>query len=258
MSGTAIVTGASAGIGEAFARTLAARGFDLVIVARDRSRLERLAAELRDAGAVQVDVVAADLTKREDLARVEDVVRHTPTLTLLVNNAGFGTKGPFADSDLEREDEEIRLNVLALVRLTRAALPGLIARRDGAIINVSSVQGFFPSPLVATYGATKAFVNSFTESIASEVEGKGIKIQALCPGFTRTEFQVRAGIKSGSIPSAVWMTPQAVAEASLAALDGGDLYCVPGVQYAALLGLEKVIPRAITRKITSALTRRFL
>src|SRR6185295_6518348 len=100
------------------------------------------------------------------------------TLTLLVNNAGFGTKGPFASSDLDREDEEIRLNVLALVRLTRAALPGLLARREGAIINVSSVQGFFPSPLVATYGATKAFVNSFTESIASEVEGKGVKIQA--------------------------------------------------------------------------------
>jgi len=252
------VTGASAGIGEAFARALAARGFDLVLVARDRSRLERLAVELRNAGAVQVDVVAADLTKPADLARVEDVARHTATLTLLVNNAGFGTKGPFASSDLEKEDEEIRLNVLALVRLTRAALPGFLARNEGAIINVSSVQGFFPSPLIATYGATKAFVNSFTESIASEVAGKGLKIQALCPGFTRTEFQVRAGIKGGSIPRAVWMTPQAVAEASLAAVERGDLYCVPGAQYAALVGLEKIIPRAITRRITSALTRRVL
>ncbi|HVU02147.1 MAG TPA: SDR family oxidoreductase [Polyangiaceae bacterium] len=256
MSDTAIVTGASAGIGAAFARALAARGKSLVLVARDGARLEGLAPELRAKGAPSVTVLPADLTAPADLVRVEQAVRSADGLSLLVNNAGFGTAGAFVKSSLDAEDREIRLNVLALVHLCHAAAPRLVARGSGGIINVSSVQGFFPSPFVATYGATKAFVTSFSEALAGELAGTGVTVQTLCPGFTRTEFQERAGMKTGDVPRSAWMTPESVVAASLEALDRGDALCVPGAQNAALVGLEKLIPRALTRKITARLNRR--
>jgi short-subunit dehydrogenase len=258
MSKTAIVTGASAGIGAEFARALAARGYDLLLIARDGMRLKELAERLRAESHVQATALAADLTDTIGLARAEEAVRSERELSLLVNNAGFGTAGAFARSDLTREDQEIRLNVLALVHLTHAALPGLIARGEGGIINVSSVQGFIPSAFIATYGATKAFVNSFTESLSSELAGTGVKVQTLAPGFTRTEFQTRANIKTDAVPTSAWMTPEAVVSASLRAFDRGDLLCVPGAQNQALLGLGKVLPRALTRKISTALAKRVL
>jgi short-subunit dehydrogenase len=256
MGKTAIVTGASAGIGAEFARALAARGFDLLLIARDGARLKDLAERLRAEKHIQATTLAADLTDRTGLARAEEAVRSERELSLLVNNAGFGTAGPFARSDLVREDEEIRLNVLALVHLTHAALPGLVARGEGGIINVSSVQGFMPSAYLATYGATKAFVNSFTESLASELRGTGVKIQTLAPGFTRTEFQARANMKTNDVPTKAWMTPEAVVKASLAALDRGESLCVPGAQNQAMMGLQKILPRAFTRRISTALARR--
>ncbi|HEX7670137.1 MAG TPA: SDR family oxidoreductase [Polyangiaceae bacterium] len=256
MGKTAIVTGASAGIGAEFARALAARGYDLLLIARDGARLKDLAERLRAEKHIQATTLAADLTDRTGLARAEEAVRSERELSLLVNNAGFGTAGLFARSDLAREDQEIRLNVLALVHLTHAALPGLIARGEGGVINVSSVQGFMPSAYLATYGATKAFVNSFTESVASELRGTGVKIQTLAPGFTRTEFQARANMKTEIVPTNAWMTPEAVVKASLAAFDRGDLLCVPGAQNQAMMGLEKFLPRALTRRISTALARR--
>ena len=158
----------------------------------------------------------ADLTQSMALRTVEEHVAGDDALELLVNNAGFGTTGPFARLDPDQEEAEICLNVLALVRLTRAALPGMIARGRGAIINVSSLAAFVPGPYDATYGATKAFVNSFTEALHEELCGTGVYVQTLCPGFTYTEFQQRAGIDISKIPTCAWMTPEAVVEASLA------------------------------------------
>jgi short-subunit dehydrogenase len=245
----ALVTGASAGIGEAFARRLARDGWDLVLVARNRERLEQLAAELRKAHGVEIEIEAADLTVPEELHTVEQRVADSDDLELLVNNAGFGTIGRFAALDADREEEEIRLNVVALVRLTRAALAGMTKRRRGAIINVSSLAAFQPAPSNATYGATKAFVNSFTESIYEELRGTGVQVQALCPGFTRTEFQSRAGINTTTIPSIAWMSADSVVDASLAGLKRGDVVCIPGFGNRVLANAVGAVPRPLVRRI---------
>lgn len=184
--GLAVVTGASSGIGKEFAEVLARRGYDLLIIARDTARLEALAASIRAGGAAAVEVLTADLTDEPALRAVEARVAAEPRLTLLVNNAGFGTSGPFAESDIDEEEREIRLNVLAVVRLARAALPGMVERRAGAVINVSSLASFMPGPYNATYYATKAYVTSFSEALHEEVRGTGVVVQALCPGFTHT------------------------------------------------------------------------
>jgi hypothetical protein len=250
------VTGASAGIGAAFARRLARDHFDLALVARSRDRLEELAAELEKAEGIACDVVVADLTDAVGLQRVADCVGGDDGLELLVNNAGFGTVGAFAELDADREEEEIRLNVVALTRLARAALPGLIARGRGGMINVSSMAAFQPAPLNATYAATKAFVNSFTEALHEELRGTGVKVQALCPGFTRTEFQERAGIDTGGVPSFAWMTAEAVVDSSLAALRRGEVVCVPGLGNRLLATAATAMPRAVVRRIVGAGARR--
>ena len=252
----ALVTGASVGIGEAFAARLAKDHYDLVIVARSRDRLDILADQLRKAHHVHVGVLAADLTKAADLRRVEERVAGERSLDLLVNNAGFGTTGRFADLDVDREEDEIRLNVLALVRLTRAALPGMIARGHGGIINVSSMSGFQPGPYTATYGGTKAFVNSFTEALSEELRGTGVKVQALCPGFTRTEFQERAGLDVSAIPSFAWMGAEAVVDASVAALERDQVICVPGIGNRLLATLGSSAPRRISARLLGAVMKR--
>jgi hypothetical protein len=252
------VTGASAGIGAAFARRLAQEHFDVALVARSRERLAALAAELEKAHGIACDVMPADLTVAAELQRVADAVAGDAGLELLVNNAGFGTVGPLAELDPEREEEEIRLNVTALVRLTRAALPGLIARGHGSIINVSSMAGFQPTPFNATYAATKAFVTCFTESLHEELRGTGVRVQALCPGFTRTEFQERAHIDTGGIPSFAWMTAESVVESSLAALRRGAVVYVPGFGNRLLATAATAMPRAAVRYVVGAASRRFL
>ncbi len=253
----ALVTGASAGIGAAFAERLAKERYNLVLVARNGDRLETLAKRLRKDCGIQVEVLPTDLTQPAELRIVEQLVAGEARLDLLVNNAGFGTVGRFADLDADREEEEIRLNVVALVRLTRAALPGMIARRRGAIINVSSMAAFQPGPYNATYSATKAYVNHFTEALHEELRGTGVTVQALCPGFTRTEFQERAGIDVSAIPSFAWMTPDAVADAALAALRNGEVVCVPGLGNRALMALVSLVPRTLTRRITGTLGKRY-
>jgi hypothetical protein len=251
----ALVTGASTGIGAAFAARLAHDGHDVIIVARSRPRLEALADRLHKAHGVTVKVVAADLTDADALRRVERVV-HDSELDLLVNNAGFGTAGPFAHLGVAKEEEEIRLNVLALMRLTHAALSGMIKRRRGAIINVSSLSAFQPMAFNATYAATKAFVNSFTESLHEELRGTGVRVQALCPGFTRTEFQERAGINASDVPGFAWMSPATVADASLHALRRGNVICVPGLANRALASVVGVLPRRVTRRVSGILGKR--
>ncbi len=250
----ALVTGASAGIGAAFAEKLAQAGYDLVIVARDRQRLEKLADKLQQADRVSVEVLPADLTDPTELHIVERVIADN-ALDLLVNNAGFGTYGKFAELDPDREESEVRLNVIALQRLTRAALPGMIERGRGFIINVSSMAGFQPGPYNVTYGATKAFVNSFTEGLYEELRGTGVHVQALCPGFTRTEFQERAGIDMERVPSLAWMEADEVVAASLAALEDRDIICVPGIANRVVSTLAGALPRSVTRRIVSYLVK---
>ena len=252
------VTGASTGIGAAFARRLARDGFDLALVARSRQRLQSLASELRAGNGISCDVVPADLTQAEDLRGIEQLVADDAALELMVNNAGFGTAGRFAELDPDREEEEIRLNVVALTRLTRAALPRLISHGRGGVINVSSLAAFQPAPLNATYGATKAFVNSFTEALHEELRGTGVHVQVLCPGFTRTEFQDRAGIDASGIPSFAWMTPEAVVDASLAGLRRGDVVCVPGVANRVVAATTAAVPRSVLRRIVGVAVRRML
>lgn len=245
----ALVTGASSGIGLAFAERLGRDGYDLILVARRRERLDKLATRLHREHGIEAEALPADLAQSEELAVVEELIAGSGTLDLLVNNAGFGTTGNFAELDPDREAEEIRLNVLALTRLTRAALPGMIKRGHGAVINVSSLAALQPGPFMATYSATKAYVVQFTDALHEELRGTGVQIQALCPGFTRTEFQQRAGIDTSKLPPFVWMTAAAVVDASLAALGNGEPVYVPGLANRALNTIGSVVPRSLTRRI---------
>jgi len=254
----ALVTGASTGLGAVFAEALARQQYELTIVARNQARLVALAERLQHHYGVAVQVMAADLTHADALRQIETWVNTASCLDLLVNNAGFGTIGPFAQLDVNEEEAEICLNVVALMRLTRAALPGMLARGHGAIINVSSMAAFMPGPYDATYAATKAFVNSFTEALHEELRGTGVYVQALCPGFTPTEFQQRAGVKSANIPAYAWTTPEAVVEASLQALRHGQLLCVPGLLNRCLALLVGAMPRRLVRRVTGVLARRVL
>ena len=253
----ALVTGASAGIGEAFAKARAERHHDVVLVARRRDRLEALAKDLAERHRVAASVEVADLAEDADLGRLAALVAADPP-DLLVNNAGFGTMGHFAELEPERELEEIRLNVIALVRLTRAALPGMLARRRGGIVNVSSLAGENPGPFTATYAATKAYVTSFSESLHEEVRGSGVIVQALLPGFTRTEFQEVAGVDPGIVPGFAWMSPEDVVAASLAALRRREAVCIPGAGNRLLGGLSGLAPRGLARRVLGTLQRRNL
>jgi len=254
----ALVTGASAGIGAAFAHQLAAEGTDLVLVARNAERLDAIAQALQAEHGIEVRVLRADLTTAEGRRLVGDAAADDDRLDLLVNNAGFGTAGRFATLDADAEEREIQLNVLALVRLTRAALPGMLARGGGAIINVSSLAGFQPGPFNATYGATKAYVNSFSEALAEEVRGSGVRVQVLCPGFTRTEFQERAGIDASRVPAFAWMTADEVAAESLRGLRGGSVVFVPGRANRATASFTGLLPRWLVTRALGASAKRFL
>jgi len=246
----ALVTGASSGIGYAFALALADRGHDLVLVARDTARLDALAKELGDAYGASAEVLSADLSDATGLAAVEArLADATRPVDLVVNNAGFGTSGHFAELPIDREQQEIQLNVLALVRLTHAALGGLIERGRGGVINVSSIAAYQPTPGNATYGATKAFVSSFTQAVHEELKGTGVKCMVLAPGFTRTEFQVRGGFDSSAVPGFLWQDAATVVEHALRAYDKGRAVCVPGPLNTATAAFTAVTPHAITRRI---------
>ena len=231
----ALVTGASSGIGAAFAERLARDQYDVMLVARRSERLEALAQRLRQAHRVKVEVIVADLTQRDPLQAVERRIAEATNLALLVNNAGFGGYMPFVNLDPDRAEELIRLQVVAVTRLSRAALPGMIARGHGAIINVSSRLAFSAAlsapnmPKRATYAATKAFINTFTQILHAELAGTGVQVQALCPGVVRTEFHERMGQDPARIPAAIVMTPEDVVEASLAGLKLGEVICVPAL-----------------------------
>jgi hypothetical protein len=252
MKPIALITGASAGLGEEFARQLAARGHDLVLVARDRARLEALAKELEAQGTT-CEVLPADLTDAEQLARVETRVQ---SVDLLVNNAGYGTFGPFHTLDVDVETREIQLNVLALVRLTHAAAAAMVERGRGSILNVSSLAGFQAGPSNATYGATKAFVTSFTEAVHEELKPSGVAVTALCPGFTRTEFQERASAPASEVPGFMWQEPPAVVKAGLDGLAKNRTIVIPGGVNKVLGTLSDVSPRGLTRRLSAEVLKR--
>jgi hypothetical protein len=253
----ALVTGASAGIGRAFAVRLADRGYDLVLVARDTARLEALAKEIGEAYNASAEVLTADLSDPAALATIEARAGDPGRpIELLVNNAGFGTAGRFAELPIERETQEIQLNVLALVRLTHAALGGMIARGTGGVINVASIGGFQPTPGNATYGATKAFVISFSEAIHEELKSTGVKCMVLSPGFTRTEFQERAGIDSSEVPGFLWQDPPTVADHALRAYDRGRASCVPGPLNSATAAFSAITPNTVSRRIAGMVVKR--
>lgn len=216
----ALVTGASAGLGEDFVRQLAARCDSIVVVARRRDRLTALAEDLK--AECEVVVVEADLAEAEGQARVVEAMRQGPALSILVNNAGFSTLGPFAESALDEELRMLRVHQDATLALTRAALPGMQEHGRGAIINVASIGAFLSMPGVAVYGASKAFLLSFSRSLSSEVAASGVKVQCLCPGYTRTEIHSREsfrGFDSSRVRDELWMDSATVVAQSLAALD---------------------------------------
>jgi uncharacterized protein len=237
----ALVTGASSGIGAAFAERLAKDGYDLIVVARRRDKLEELAQRLQDRHQVNVEVLVADLSKPDSLRIVEERIAEDSVLEMLVNNAGFGGYMPFVELDPDKAEELINLKVLAVTRLTRAALPGMLAYGRGAIINVSSRLGFSGSlgssqlPKRATYAGANAYINTFTQLLHSELEGTGVQVQALCPGVVETEFHERVGIDPNRYPPAIVMKPEDLVSASLAGLKMGEVICVPALEDVSLL-----------------------
>ncbi len=259
-TGRALITGASSGIGEKFARRLAATGFDLTLVARREERLRALADELSRTYGIRADVLAADLARAEDIDRVSRAIEAQPDLVLLINNAGFGTRGSFTEVPLERHLDMIRVHDVAGVALSWSALPGMVERGRGAIINVSSIAAFFPSGGGATYTATKAYLNNFSEALAAELQGTGVKVQALCPGFTYSEFHETPeyeGFDRGHIPAALWLSAEQVVDESLAALSGDKVIVVPGRRYQAMVAAINSPLRGAIRNTARAVRRRW-
>jgi short-subunit dehydrogenase len=253
----ALVTGASGGIGEAFARRLAAEGTHLVLVARSVDKLEALAAELGESRQLGIEVIGADLADASDLAEVERRVASVDhPVDLLINNAGYGFNGVFGEIPVEDEDAEIRVNVVALMRLCHAAAKRMTAGGGGGILNVSSIAAFQPAPESANYSATKAYVTSFSQSLHDELKSRGVTVTVLHPGLTRTGFQQRGGYHIG-LPDMFWQTPDAVAAAGIEALRSGDAVEVAGWHNKVLVSSVRVMPMALQRFAAAQVTTRF-
>jgi short-subunit dehydrogenase len=250
---SALITGASSGIGEAMVQVLGEAGIPQVIVARRVDRLEEIAGRYEG-----VEVLGADLTSPEGVdAVVRRITDPKHAIDLVVNNAGFGTSGEFHTLDPDRLDDEIALNVAALTRISRAALGAMVPRGHGYVLNVSSVASFQPAPKLAVYAATKAYVTSLTESLHEEVRGTGVHVTALCPGLTRTEFQSVSGSDSysGEYPSFAWLSARAVAEAGLNDVAKGRALSIPGALYKSMVAASSMAPRGLTRRIASLVQR---
>jgi uncharacterized protein len=250
---SALITGASSGIGTSFARLLAADGCHLVLVARRADRLDQLASELHKQHDVTVEVLPADLGAADDLAAVTARLTSGDPVELLVNNAARSARGMLAELTPETIDAQLRLNVTALAQLTRAAVTGMLARGYGGILNVSSMASLTASPGSAVYGATKAFVTSLTESLHAELAGTDIHVTALLPGFTHTEFHAANDVEISYLPDLAWLDADAVARAGLDAVAAGRPLAVPGPQYKLAASTVRLAPRSLLR----ALARRY-
>ncbi|MEX3957558.1 SDR family NAD(P)-dependent oxidoreductase [Trinickia sp. EG282A] len=227
--GTALITGASSGIGAVYANQLARRGYDLILVARNRDRLAALAARIGDETRQSVEIVDADLSDRNDLSAVEAKLRQDASITLLVNNAGVGTHTPLLESDVEAMTKMIDLNVTALTRLTYAAVPGFVARGKGAVINISSIVAIAPEVLNGVYGGSKAFVLAFTQSLHHELADKGVQVQAVLPGATATDFWQTGGLPLENLPKEIVMSAEAMVDAALTGFDRRELVTIPSL-----------------------------
>jgi hypothetical protein len=249
--GVALVTGGTSGIGAAFARQLAARGNDIVLVARSAARLESTATELRGLGRT-VEVLQADLGDRNDVARVADRLSDADRpIDILVNNAGFGMQSSALDSDVAEFDNAFEVMGRAVFVLSAAAARAMRDRGSGHILNVSSTAGFLT---MGSYSAIKAWVTSFTEGLAVELRDTGVGVTALCPGWVRTEFHERAGIRSGSIPNFMWLDAEQLVSAALRDMDRGKVISIPTLRYRALIGLVELAPKRAVRAVSGAIS----
>jgi short-subunit dehydrogenase len=252
---TALITGSTAGLGAAFARRLAADGHDLVLVARDTKRLREQATELHDRHGIEAEVLTADLSTDAGIdavaARLGD--RRSP-VDLLVNNAGFGNKGRFLDVPMADELTMLKVHCEAVLRLTSAAVESMRERGRGGVVNVASVAAFVPR---GTYGASKAWVVQFTQGVAKDLAGSGVRLMALAPGFVRTEFHERAGMGTDNIPNWMWLDADNVVAAALADLSRGKTLSIPDPRYKTLMGAAKLVPRGLLGGITSRTGRKY-
>ncbi|MEV4170848.1 SDR family oxidoreductase [Nonomuraea sp. NPDC049709] len=250
---TALITGATAGLGAAFARRLAADAYSLVLVARDELRLAQAADQLKLRYGVDVEVLPADLATEEGLARVEARLRDPARgVDLLVNNAGFGNAGHFPNVPVANEVRMLKVHCEAVLRLTLAALPGMLERDRGAIVNVASVAAFFTR---GTYSASKAWVVNFSESAAHEVGNPRIRIMALCPGFVRTEFHRRASMDASGIPGFLWLKAEDVVRDAMRDLALGKRVSVPDFRYKAIVAVGRLVPRSLQSMVSSRIGR---
>jgi short-subunit dehydrogenase len=250
--GAALITGASTGIGAIYADRLAKRGYDLILVARNQSRLAALADRLKKETGRSVETIVADLNDKTDLARIETTLRDNASIALLVNNAGVGAAAPLLNSDVEKMDEMIRLNVGALTRLTYAAVPGFVARGAGTVINISSIVAISPETLNGVYGGSKAFVLAFSQSLQHELAPKGIRVQAVLPGATATEFWDIAGLPVHNLTAAIVMSAEDLVDAALAGLDQGEVVTIPSLPDKEEWDRFEAARRAMSGKLSSA------
>jgi short-subunit dehydrogenase len=251
--GTALITGASTGIGAVYADRLAKRGHDLILVARNKERLASLARRLANDTNRKVETVEADLTSPADLQRVEDILRTNAGISLLVNNAGVGATGPLVASDVDKMDNMIRLNVTALTRLTYAAVPGFVARGNGTVINISSIVAIAPETLNGVYGGTKAFVLALSHSLVHELADKGVRVQAVLPGATATEFWDIAGVPVHQLPPQIVMLADDMVDAALAGLDLGEIVTIPSLANEAEWDRYEAARRFMSGKLSSVI-----
>ncbi len=227
--GTALITGASSGIGAVYADRLARRGYDLILVARNRERLSALASRITTDTQRNVEVLQADLNDRAQLARVEDRLRRDTGISLLVNNAGIGTHTPLLESDVDKMTQLIELNVTALARLTYAAAPGFVSRGKGAFINISSIVAISPETLNGVYGGSKAFVLALSQSLHHELAARGVRVQAVLPGATATDFWALGGLPVEHLPREIVMRTEDLVDAALVGFDRGELVTIPSL-----------------------------
>ena len=241
----ALVTGATAGIGESFTRLLAAKGFNLVLVARDEARLHERAAGLRENFGAESVVIVADLATEAGCAKVEDYIRANE-IEVLINNAGFGINKAFTMSDLAKEEEVLKVLVRTPMRLMHVALPAMKERNSGVVINVSSVASFIAG---GAYSAAKAYLTVLSESLSTELSATNIKVSALCPGFTRTEFHQRGRMKMAGLPNFMWLNSDVLVAKAWKDAVSGKPVSIPGWQYKVLIGLISVVPRTVVRRL---------
>jgi short-subunit dehydrogenase len=250
--GTALITGASSGIGAVYADRLARRGHDLILVARNRERLQALAERLTRETGRKVETLVADLSDKADLARVEEVLRSNEKIAMLVNNAGLGATAPLLGSDIGKMEDMIALNVNALTRLTYAAVPAFVKREGATLVNIASIVAISPETLNGVYGATKAYVLALGHSLQHELADKGVRIQTVLPGATATEFWDIAGLPVQHLPSEIVMTAENLVDAALVGLDRGEAVTIPSLQDGADWDVYEAARRAMSGRLSSS------